>query len=330
MKLKAVVDIAARTGCVLALGLTLVSGLQAQTKFPSRPLTLIVPFAAGGGTDVIARLIANRLGETLGETVVVENRAGAGGAIANKVVASATADGHTLLLGTAGTQAVSPSLNPNIGFDPTADLAPVARLGATPNLLVVHPQVPAQTVAELVALSRAKPGDIPYASSGVGTVSHLSAVLFARMAGIEINHVPYRGAAPANNDLVSGQVKAMFDTPVSLLPLVSGGRVRVLAVTSATRLASLPEVPTLREAGYADYLSEVWLGVFAPKGVPPAILEQLQSAITEAVQTPAVSQRMRDLGFAPQPGGAVVLREVLAQDLARWGKLIRDAGIQLK
>lgn len=303
---------------------------QAQKGFPSRPITLIVPFAAGGGTDVIARLVAQKIGESLGQAVVVENRAGAAGAIANKVVIAAQPDGHTILFGTTGTQVVNPALNPNVGFDPRADLLPVAKVGVTPNLLVVHPTLGVSNVAELVALAKAQPGRIPYASSGMGTVSHLSGVLFTRMAAIDMNHIPYRGAGPANTDLIAGQVKVMFDSPISLLPLVQAGQVRALAVTSAKRNSLLPDLPTMQEAGFPDFTSEVWLGIFAPRATPRAVVAKLEAAVLAAVATPVVSARMRQLGFEPEPQGAVGLADTLAADHARWSGLIREAGVKLQ
>jgi tripartite-type tricarboxylate transporter receptor subunit TctC len=313
--------------CALALAGT-GDAIAQPAVFPSRPITLVVPFAAGGGTDAIARLIAQKMGERLGQSVVVENRAGAGGGIANKAVIAAPADGHMILLGTAGTQAVNPSLNTGAGYNPVADLVPIAKVGATPNILVVHPSVAARTVGELIALAKARPGTIPYASSGTGTVSHLSGVLFTRMADISMNHVPYRGAGPANNDLVGGQVQAMFDSPITLLQLVQAGQIRALAVTSETRFAALPDVPTMREAGFPNYVSEVWLGTFAPKATPVPIVEALRTAILEAVRSDEIGTRMRQLGFTPVPGDGTVLAQTLNRDLDRWGTLIRDVGIK--
>ena len=303
--------------------------LAAQTgSFPNRPITFVVPFAPGGGTDVITRLIAEKLGEAVGQRVVVENRPGAAGALANRAVIAAPADGHTILMGTAGTQAAPLALNPNLGFDTRSDLLPIARVGATPNLLVVHPNVPARNVADLVALARAKPATIPYASSGTGTISHLSGALFERLAGIRLNHVPYRGAGPANNDLVAGQVQAMFDSPISLLPLVQGGQIRALAVTSSERLPALPDVPTMREAGFPDYLAEIWLGVFAPRNTPSEIVRRLESAILVATGLPEIQARMRQLGFEPRPAPGEAMARTLDDDLARWTTTVREAGIK--
>jgi tripartite-type tricarboxylate transporter receptor subunit TctC len=299
-----------------------------QGSFPNRPITFVVPFAPGGGTDVITRLIADKLGEAIGQRVVVENRPGAAGAVANRAVISAPADGHTILMGTAGTQAASLALNPNLGFDTRSDLLSIAHVGATPNLLVVHPGVPARSVADFVALARAQPATIPYASSGTGTISHLSGALFERMAGIRLTHVPYRGAGPANNDLVAGQVQAMFDSPISLLPLVQGGRIRALAVTSAERLPALPDVPTMREAGFPDYLAEIWLGVFAPRNTPPEIARRLEAAILAATALPEIQTRMRQLGFEPRPASGQVMARALDEDLTRWTTTVREAGIK--
>ncbi len=298
--------------------------------FATRPITFVVPFAPGGGTDVIARLVGQKAAESLHQPVVVENRAGAAGAIANRSVIAAPADGHTLLIGTAGTQAASPAVNPTIGFNPLVDLAPVAMLGATPNLLVVHPDLAARSVADLVALAKAEPATLAYASSGTGTVSHLSGALFASQAGIHMNHVPYRGAGPANNDLVAGHVRIMFDTPVSLLPLVQANRVRALAVTSAERLAALPDVPTLRESGFPDYLAELWIGAFVPRHTPAAAITSLERSLLGAIAAPEIDARMRQLGFEPRPGNAAALRDTLAADFARWGRLAREAGIRLE
>jgi len=242
-------------------------------------------------------------------------------------VISAEADGHVVLFGTAGTQAVAPALNPGIGFDPRDDLVPVTRIGVTPNLLVVHPSLPAKTVAELIALAKAQPGQLAYASSGTGTVSHLSAALFARMAGIDLNHIPYRGAGPANNDLLAGQVKMMFDSPISLLPLVNADKLRVLAVTSAGRLPFLPAIPTLAESGFPGYLSEIWLGVFAPKGTPQPVVAKLHAAFAAAVGAPEVQARMMQLGFAPNLGDGPALGAILRQDFERWSAVIKATGI---
>lgn len=311
---------------VLALAFA-VPGAAQQTS-AGKPITLVVPFAAGGGTDIIARLLAEGVGRKLGHNVVVENRGGAGGAIANKAVVAAPADGSTILIGTAGTQAVNPTFNPNAGFDPVADLAPVARLGTTPNLLVVHPRVPARTVAELVALARQEPGGLNVASSGQGTVSHLSALLFERMAKIKLSHVPYRGAGPANNDLVAGHVQAMFDVPITLLPLVNADKVRVLAVTTPTRFSALPNVPTLKEAGFPDYRSELWLGIFAPRGTPEAVVNRLSSAFLDVLGQEEMGERMRQFGFEPLPGDGKALHDTLKADLERWREVVRAAGVR--
>ncbi|CAN7369906.1 tripartite tricarboxylate transporter substrate binding protein [Bosea sp. LjRoot90] len=300
----------------------------AQETFPSKPITLVVPFAAGGGTDVIARLLAESVGQKLGQNVVVENRAGAGGIIANKAVIAAPADGHTILIGTAGTQAAGPAFNPNSGFNPLLDLAPVARLGSTPNLLVVHPEVPAKSIPELVALAKHKPKSLSFASSGQGTVSHLSALLFGTMAKIEMTHVPYRGAGPANNDLVAGQVQAMFDVPITLLPLVKAEKLRVLAVTTKSRFGALPDVPALREVGFPDYESELWIGIFAPRATPEAVVKRISAAFLEVLDQNEVGERMKQFGFERAAGDGKALHETLSSDHERWRRLMRETGVK--
>lgn len=315
-----------RRRILAALAVALALPAAAQETFPSKPITLIVPFAAGGGTDVIARLLAEGIGQRLGQNVVVENRAGAGGIIANKAVIAAPADGHTILIGTAGTQAAGPAFNPSSGFNPLLDLAPVARLGTTPNLLVVHPEVPAKSVPELVALAKQKPNSLSFASSGQGTISHLSALLFGTMAKIEMTHVPYRGAGPANNDLVAGQVQAMFDVPITLLPLVRAEKLRVLAVSTRSRFSALPEVPTLREVGFPDYESELWIGIFAPRATPEAVLKRISMAILEVLDQNEVGQRMKQVGFEPAGGDGKALHDMLSADHERWRRLMRETG----
>jgi tripartite-type tricarboxylate transporter receptor subunit TctC len=311
-----------------ALAFALALPAAAQETFPSKPITLVVPFAAGGGTDVIARLLAEGITQKFGQNVVVENRAGAGGIVANKAVIAAPADGYTVLIGTAGTQAAGPAFNPTSGFNPLLDLVPVARLGTTPNLLVVHPEVPARSVPELVALARQKPTSLSFASSGQGTVSHLSALLFGRLAKIEMTHVPYRGAGPANNDLVAGQVQAMFDVPITLLPLVRAGKLRVLAVTTKSRFSALPDVPALREVGFPDYESELWIGLFAPRATPEAVVKRIAAVFLEVLDQNEVGERMTQLGFERAAGDGKALHEILRADHERWRRLMSETGVK--
>ena len=296
--------------------------------YPARTVTVVVPFAAGGATDVVARLVAEKLGERLRASFVVENKAGAAGAIGAKAVISAPADGYTILFGTAGTQAVNPSFNPKTSFDPRADLAPVARIGVTPNLLTIHPSIPAKTVAELIAYAKAQPAPLNFGNSGLGTLSHLNSVLFARTAGINITFVPYRGAAPASNDVVSGALHGMFETPVTLGPLAEAGSVRALATTGATRLANLPAIPTLAEQGFPGIVSELWIGVFAPKATPPATIKVLEETIQKLLEDPGIIARMQQLGFEASYRNAAGMADVLDADLARWSALIKDANLK--
>lgn len=300
----------------------------AAQDYPSRTVSVIVPFAAGGATDVVARLVAEKLGEQLRTSFVVENKAGAAGAIGAKAVIAAAPDGHTILFGTAGTQAVSPSFNPKTSFDPRADLAPVARVGVTPNLLTINPSIPAKTVAEFISYAKAQPAPLNFGNSGLGTLSHLNSVLFARTAGITLASVPYRGASPASNDVVSGAIHGMFETPVTLGPLAEAGSVRALATTGATRLPNLPEIPTLVEQGFPDLVSELWIGVFAPKATPAATIKILEDGIQKVLADPAIIARMRQLGFDASYRNAAGMAQVLDADLTRWGTLIKDANLK--
>lgn len=296
--------------------------------YPARTVSVIVPFAAGGATDVVARLVSEKLGERLRANFVVENKAGAAGAIGAKAVIAAPADGHTILFGTAGTQAVSPSFNPKTSFDPRADLAPVARIGVTPNLLTIHPSIPAKTVAEFIAYAKAQPTPLNFGNSGLGTLSHLNTVLFARTAGINLTSVPYRGAGPASNDVVSGVLNGMFETPVTLGPLAEAGSLRALATTGATRLSNWPAIPTLAEQGFPGLVSELWIGVFAPKATPAATVKILEDTIAKVLAEPAIIERMRQLGFEASFKTATGMAEVLDADLVRWSTLIKDANLK--
>jgi tripartite-type tricarboxylate transporter receptor subunit TctC len=294
-----------------------------------RAVTLVVPFAAGGGTDIVARALAEPLGEGLGAPVVVENRAGGGGAVGNLAVVRAPADGRMLLLGTAGTQAISPRLADRPAFDPEADLAPVAGIGATPYLLAVPAGGPDADLAGLLARARSSAAGLDYASAGTGTLSHLCGALLAAATGARLTHIPYRGAGPANVDLAAGRVAFMFDAPLTLLEGLRAGRLRALAVTGPARFAPLPEVPTMAEAGLAGFeTAELWLALFAPAATPPAEIARTAEAALRATIRPAVVERLASLGFTVRPEDGPSVRARLAADLARWGGVIRANGIR--
>jgi len=302
------------------------AAVQADAAYPARPLTFVVPYPAGGSADILARAIGQQLGERLGQPVVVDNRAGAGTAIGAKAVASAAPDGYTLLLGTVSSQAINPAMN-KVGYDPVHDFAPVAPLASIPFVLVAHPSVPARNVQELVAMARAEPGRLSYASAGPGTSNHLAGELLASAAQVRLLHVPYKGSAPALNDVVAGHVPVMFDLQATALPYVQSGRLKALAVTGKARSALLPEVPTVAEGGWPDYEVSAWFGVFAPAGTPPAIVQRLNAALTAVVQTPEMQKRLHDLGAEPETGAVEAYARHVREEADRWTGVVRRAGL---
>ena len=290
----------------------------------------MVPFAAGGATDVLARLVGERLTATLGQQVVVDNRPGAGGNIGSDVVARAEPDGYTILMGAVGTHAINPSLYPKMPYDPVKDFAPVTLVASVPNVLVVNPEVPANSVQELIDLAKAKPGELNFASSGNGTSIHLSGELFKAMTGTDIVHVPYKGSGPAVTDLLGGQVQMMFDNMPSSLPHVKAGKLRALGVTSAKRSPALPEVPTIAEAGVPGYDATSWFGILAPAGTPEPVVTRLQGAIVQALGEPEMRQRMADLGAEPVGDTPAEFGQFIAAEIAKWAKVVNDAGVKLE
>ncbi|MDN3564661.1 tripartite tricarboxylate transporter substrate-binding protein [Paeniroseomonas aquatica] len=296
----------------------------AQAPFPNRPLRMIVPFAAGGSADVVARITALGMQEALGQPVVVENRGGSGGVIGSEAALQAPADGHTIILHTLSSAVLNAGLYRNLAFDVRRAFAPVALIGTLPNIVMVGPKVPARSLAELIALMRQRPGRIAYASSGAGTITHLSAQLLASMVGAEATHVPYRGSGPAFADLLNGTVDMMVDTMASVIPAIRGGQVRGLAVTTTTRSAALPEVPTAQEAGVPGYETYNWHAVHAAAGTPPPILARLEAAALEAVGRGR--GRLVEAGVEPRGEGAALLGPFWDQQLALWIPIIRASG----
>jgi tripartite-type tricarboxylate transporter receptor subunit TctC len=310
---------------VLALG---IGGAHGET-FPSRPVRLIVPFSAGGAVDVPARLIAQKLGEVWGQGVVVENRPGAGSTIGADLVAKSPPDGYTLLL-TSNTHVISANLYRKLAYDAIADFEPVIEVGSAPNVLVVHPSFPARTVGELIAQARAKPGAIDYGSSGNGSSQHLFCALFASMAGIRMNHVPYKGSGQATTDLLAGRVPVSCPGVNNVLPYVKSGKLRALAVTSARRSAQLPEVPTLAEAGVAGYDATLWIGVLAPKGTPGPVLGKLRADIARVLALEAVKQGLAAAGTEVHARSGSDLAALMREENLRWGKLIAESGAKIE
>jgi len=312
----------------LGAGMLAAPGVHAQA-FPSKPMTIIVPFPAGGTTDILARILGQYMSTAMGQPVVIDNRAGAGGNIGGQAAARAPADGYTLFMGTVGTHAINASLYKKMPFDPVKDFAPLTRVAMVPNLLVAHPSQPFKTVSELIAYAKANPGKVTYASSGNGTSIHLSGELFKSMTKIDMTHVPYKGSAPAVNDLLSGQVAIMFDNLPSALPHVKAGKLRPIAVTSAKRSPELPDIPTVAEAGVPGFEATSWFGMFAPAGTPPAIVNQLNAVMVKALNDPDIRKKISDQGAEPHPEKPAEFAAFIQAESVKWGKVVRDSGASL-
>jgi tripartite-type tricarboxylate transporter receptor subunit TctC len=304
----------------------LAPGLAHAQDYPARPVKLVVPFAPAGGNDVFARLLAQRLSEVWKQQVIVENRPGAGGNIGTEFVAKAPADGYTLLLGHTGTLAINPSLYTKLAVDPQRDFAPISLIASTPLVLVVHPQVPAKSVAELLAMAKEKPGKLNFASSGSGTGSHLAGELFQTMAGVQITHVPYKGTSPAVTDLLGGQVQMMFSVIPTALPYVQGGRLKALAVTGANRLTMLPGVPTVAASGLPGFESTLSYGVLAPKGTPMAVINEVHGQTARLLATAAFRERLANEGAEPLAGTPAQFAALIRLETEKWHKVVQASG----
>lgn len=314
-------------GRTMALALLLASSVSLAQTYPSRPIRWIIPFPPGGAMDAMARTLAPKMSERLGQPVVTENRPGAGGNIGSEAAAKSEPDGHTILIVSVG-HAVNPSLYARMTFDPAKDFEPVTLLAVVPNVLVVQPSVSASSVAELVALAKAQPGRLTYASAGNGTSIHLAGVLFASMAGVEVLHIPYKGSGPAVTDLLGGQVSMMFESITSARPHIASGKLRALAVTTARRSQALPDVPTVAEAGIRGYEVSPWFAVFVPAKTPKPVVVRLHAEITGALRLPDVRERFASIGAEPIGSSPEELAAHLKSEMARWAGIIRDRGIK--
>jgi tripartite-type tricarboxylate transporter receptor subunit TctC len=298
-------------------------------SYPARPIRLVVPFPPGGATDILARDVAQKLTEAWGQSVVVDNRPGAGGNIGSELVAKALPDGYTLLMGTVGTHAINASLYAKMPFDHIKDFAPVILVAGVPNVLVVNPALPVNSVAELITYAKANPGKLNFASSGNGTSIHLSGELFKVMAGVQMTHVPYKGSAPAVADLISGQVQLMFDNLPPSLPQIKAGKLRALAVTSTARAPALPEVPTMAEAGLPGFEASSWFGVLAPAGTPPAIIAKLNGEIGKWLATPEAKEQLSKQGAAAAGGSPEDFAKHIAAETTKWAKVVKESGAKI-
>ena len=312
----------------------LAAPLLAQAQTAAKPLRLVVPFPAGGATDLLARSLAQRLGQGLGTTVVVENRAGAGGTLGSAEVAKAAPDGNTLLLSTSSTHAIGPHLNailPYKALGADMDFTPIAHVANAPNVVLVPLSLPVGNIHELVAYAKARPGQLNYASSGNGTIVHLTSEAFKAQAGLFITHIPYRGTALSIPDLVSGKVHLLFDSVVSGMPHVKDGKLKALAVTSATRSALAPELPTVAESGLPGFVSTTWFGIYAPKGLPADAVMRLNAEINTALKSADVQERFARLGAEPAPANTPAqFAAMVGADSARWARVIKDRKITIE
>ena len=313
------------THALTALALCTVSFAQAQS-FPNKPIRLICPFPPAGAVDIASRAIANELAKQLGVTVTVDNRPGAGGNIGGTEAVRATPDGHTIFMTTSGIQAINPALYSKMQFDPNKDLLPVAALVSLNNVLVLHPSVKANSVAEVIAMAKAQPGKINYASSGSGSSIHMSGEMFKFLTNVDMTHIPYKGSAPAVTDLLGGTVAMMFDNIPSALPHIKAGKLHALATTGAKRDPALPDLPTIAEAGVAGYESGVWFGLAVPVGTPKEVIAKLNDASLKGMKSPDFVKRMTELGYNIIGSTPEQMTEMNKAEVARWGPIVKASG----
>jgi len=309
--------------------LGLAAALACAQTYPTKPIRLVVPFPPGGATDILARDVAQKLTEAWGQSVIVDNRPGAGGNIGSELVAKSAPDGYTLEMGTVGTHAINASLYAKMPYDHVKDFTPVILVAGVPNVLVVNPSVPANSVGELITYAKANPGKLNFASSGNGTSIHLSGELFKVMAGVQITHIPYKGSAPALQDLLAGQVQMMFDNLPPSLPQIKAGKLRALAVTSATRAPALPDVPTLAESGLPGFEASSWFGILGPAGTPAPIVTKLNAEIAKWLATPEAKEKLAKQGANAAGGTPDDFAKHIAAETAKWAKVVKDSGAKI-
>jgi tripartite-type tricarboxylate transporter receptor subunit TctC len=316
---------------VLAAGplFAMAASAQPPAPYPVKPVRLLVPFSAGGVTDLLARSVAQRMGEALGQPMVVDNRPGANTVIAYEILARAGADGYTLMLEGFNGLVLNPLLYPKLPYDPQKDVAPIGLIGFSPVMVIVNPQLPVKSLKELAEYVRANPDKLNFGSSGIGGVVHISTEWFMALAGIRMTHVPYKGGASALPDLMAGQLQVLFNPPITAIPLVKAGKVRALAVSSARRLSAMPDVPTVAESGYPGYDAATWFSLLARRGSPAAIIDRLAGELKKVVETPALREQFAQQAIEFQWGDAGSVSALVRKDLARWGEVIRKGNIRV-
>src|SRR5688572_7485053 len=319
-----------RRAVLIAAALTSVPAVAADAKYPVRPIRFVVGFLPGGPSDTIARVVGAKLGEALGQPVIVDNRAGAGGNVSADIVADAPPDGHTILLGTGGPLVIAPIIGQKIGFDPDKDFAPVSTLGGSMSILAAHPSLPASNVKELIAFAKGRPGEINYASSGVASANHLTAELLSSMANIKLTHVPYKGSGAALPALISGEVKLGFGPILPAIPHVKAGRIKALGVSGIKRAAAAPDIPTIAEQGLPGFQVDSWYGVFVPAKTPKPVVAQLNRELQRVLALPDVKERLSRDGVEPAGSTPEHLNKIVQDEKKMWMKVIRQANIKVQ
>jgi tripartite-type tricarboxylate transporter receptor subunit TctC len=317
-----------KTSVAILAAVSLLSPAAYAQSYPTKPVRLVVPFGAGGAPDLVARVMSPRLQESLGQPIVVDNRAGAAGILGMEIVAKSPPDGHTLVVGSAGPVAIVPSLYRKLSYDVARDFAPISMVTAIPFLLVVHPSLPVKTVKDLVALAKAKPGQLNFGSPGTGSTTHLATELLKSATGMKITHVPYKGVAAAATDLISGQVQILSGDLNTMLPQVKSGRMRAIAVTSARRSSLLPEIPSVAESGVPGFDASGWIGLLAPAATPAAIIQRVNGIVVKALATPETRSRLSALGGEVSASTPEQFAAFIRSETAKYGKVIKSAGIE--
>ena len=309
--------------------LGLFAGTAYSQAYPARSVRIIVTFPAGGTSDILTRILGQKLAESFGQQVVVDNRAGGSGIIASEFAARAAPDGYTLIMGYVGTHAINPALFAKLSYDPVKDFAPVSLVAVAPNILVIHPSLPVKSTKELIALAKKKPGQLLFSSAGNGSAPHLAGVLFGTMAGVNIVHVPYKGAPQATQDLIAGQVQMQFPTIPVVLPFIKSERLRAVAVTSLKRSPALPELPTIAESGIPAYEAVSWYGVLGPAGLPRDVIAKLNAEIGRILRLPDIRDSYATQGAEAEPGTPEQFAGLIKSEIQKWGKVVRDSGAKI-
>jgi tripartite-type tricarboxylate transporter receptor subunit TctC len=312
--------------CGIALAM-LPLAVSAQGAWPTKPVKIIVPFPAGGPTDVMTRALADKLAAALGQPVVIDNKPGAGGTIGSDIVAKSAPDGYTLLMATGSTHSVGPYLG-KVPYDPQKDFTPIVYVGTATNILLVSPKLGVSNVRELIALAKSKPGELNYATSGIGSVAHLTSEMFASMAGVKLTHVPYKGTQQSIGDIASGQVALLFDNVMTAKPHVESGRLKGIAISSAKRSELVPDIPTVAESGLPGFESSNWFGIFGPANTPKAVVERVNAETNRIITDPAIRERFHTLGFETRGGTPRDLADIQRSEAQKWSKVIRDANVK--